>query len=64
MMNVRHVVIVTKPKQPEVAKVAAGLVRWFASKSIVASLDPASAGTADLCVHLAKQAATRPLGSR
>jgi NAD kinase len=49
-MNIAKVVIVTKPKQPEVANVASDLVRWFDAKKIQASLDPSTAGAADLCV--------------
>jgi len=49
-MNVRSVVIVTKPKQPEVAQVAADLIRWFSARGITASLDPGAAGTSDLAV--------------
>ena len=49
-MNIAKVAIVTKPKQPEVANVASDLVRWFDARKIVASLDPLSVGTADLCV--------------
>src|SRR5205814_1755702 len=39
-----------KPRQPDVAKVAAELVTWFDSKGVKASLDPSFAATADLCV--------------
>ncbi len=49
-MNVRNVIIVTKPKQAEVARVAAELQAWFAGKGITASLSPDSASTADLAV--------------
>jgi NAD+ kinase len=49
-MNVSKVVIVTKPRQPDVASVAAELAKWFAGKGIQASLDESAAGTADLCV--------------
>jgi NAD+ kinase len=49
-MNVRSVVIVTKPKQADVARVAAGLVAWFEGKGIAASLAPESATSADLAV--------------
>ena len=40
-MKITNVVIVTKPKRPDVANVAADLVRWFDAKGIAASLDPA-----------------------
>src|SRR5512134_3819259 len=49
-MKVARVIIVTKPLQPEVARVAEALAAWFAGKGIQASLDPASAASADLCV--------------
>lgn len=49
-MKIANVVIVTKPLQPDVARVAAELAEWFAQKGIRASQDPASAGSADLCV--------------
>jgi NAD+ kinase len=49
-MNVRSVVIVTKPKQSEVANVATELIQWFKGKNIAASIEPASAGAADLAV--------------
>src|SRR5262245_689736 len=49
-MKVGTVIIVTKPHQPDVAKVASDLAAWFGKKGIHASLDPASAERADLCV--------------
>ena len=49
-MNVRRVVIVTKPKQPQVARVAGELVGWFESKNIEASLAPETAAKADLTI--------------
>lgn len=49
-MNVRNVFIVTKPKQPEVARVAEELEAWFRKKAITASLTPEAALTADLTV--------------
>jgi len=51
-MNVRNVVIVTKPKQPEVARVAGELITWFKNKKVNASLEPEAAATADLAVVL------------
>ena len=39
-MNLRTVVIVTKPRKAEVADVAARLVEWFKSRGIEASTDP------------------------
>ena len=49
-MNVTTVVIVTKPHQPDVARVASELAGWFEKKGIRASMDPGSAARADLCV--------------
>jgi NAD+ kinase len=49
-MNVRSVVIVTKPKQTDVARVAAELTAWFQGKNIAASLETLAAATADLGV--------------
>jgi len=49
-MNVRNVLITTKPKQPEVALVAAELVEWFRHRNVQASLDSDTAGSADLAV--------------
>ena len=49
-MKIGTVVIVTKPHQPEVAKVASELASWFQEKGIRASMDPDSAEKADLCV--------------
>jgi NAD+ kinase len=51
-MKISRIVVVTKPKQPEVASVAAELIRWFAARGMEASVDPASAASADLCVVL------------
>lgn len=48
-MNIAVVLIVTKPHQPEVAKVAAELALWFQKKGIRASMETAAA-EADLCV--------------
>ncbi len=67
-MNWRNVVIVTKPKKPDVAEVAASLVEWFRTKGIEASTDPEAAQTADLAVVLGGDgtllAAARLLGTR
>ena len=67
-MNVRSVIIVTKPRQPEVARVAKELVRWFKGKSITASLEPDAALKADLTVVVGGDgtllAAARLLGDR
>lgn len=67
-MKIARVVIVTKPRQPDVAKVAAELVTWFESKAVKASLDPSSAAGADLCVVVGGDgtllAAARLMGDR
>src|SRR5262249_60326043 len=67
-MNVRNIVIVTKPKQPEVARVAGELITWFKNKKVNASLEPEAAATADLAVVLGGDgtllAAARLLGHR
>lgn len=67
-MNVRNIVIVTKPKQPEIARVATELVQWFKSKGVAGSLEAESASTADLAVVLGGDgtllAAARILGDR
>ena len=49
-MKFRNVVIVTKPKQADVANVAGELVQWFGSKGIAASTEADFASRADLCV--------------
>ena len=67
-MNVQSIVIVTKPKQPEVAHVAEQLSTWFNSKNIQASLKPDAAAKADLVVVVGGDgtllAAARLLGDR
>ena len=67
-MNVRNVVIVTKPRQAEVAHVAGELIQWFKRKNITASLEPGSAPEADLAVVVGGDgtllAAARLLGDR
>ena len=67
-MNVRNVVIVTKPKQADVARVAGELIAWFQEKNIAASLDPLAVETADLAVVVGGDgtllAAARLLGER
>src|SRR5690349_2518374 len=49
-MNIRNAVIVTKPKQADVAQVAADLQSWFGKRGITASLAPEAAAGADLAV--------------
>jgi NAD+ kinase len=51
-MSIQRVVIVTKPKQAEVARLAAEFAVWFAGKGIEASTDPATASSADLALVL------------
>src|SRR5215475_1558891 len=51
-MNIRNVLIVTKPKQPEVALVARDLTLWFQNKNVMATLEPHGRSTADLVVVL------------
>ena len=67
-MKVNSVVIVTKPKQADVARVARELMEWFKQKKITASLAPESAATADLAVVVGGDgtllAAARLLGDR
>ena len=67
-MNVRKVVIVTKPKQPDVARVASELEAWFKSKNVAASLAPEFASEAELAVVVGGDgtllAAARLLGDR
>src|SRR5215467_1895423 len=67
-MNVQSIVIVTKPKQPEVARVAEQLAGWFNAKNIQASLKPEAAAKADLVVVVGGDgtllAAARLLGDR
>src|SRR5438132_9412133 len=67
-MNVQSVVVVTKPKQPDVARVATQLAAWFNAKNIQASLEPEAAAKADLVIVVGGDgtllAAARLLGDR
>src|SRR5438874_13509195 len=67
-MNVQSVVIVTKPKQSEVAAVAEKLVRWLNARNIQASLQAEAADNADLVIVVGGDgtllAAARLLGDR
>jgi len=67
-MNVNSIVIVTKPKQPEVAAVAEKLTAWFGAKNIQASVKPEAATNADLVIVVGGDgtllAAARLLGDR
>src|SRR5262245_43307828 len=49
-MKIRRAIIVTKPKQPDVARVAAELIDWFAGKGIQSSTEPQAGRETDLCV--------------
>src|SRR4030095_4643112 len=49
-MKVAAVVIVTKPHQHEVAKVASDLAQWVEKRGIRASMEPGAAAQADLGV--------------
>ena len=49
-MKIAAVLIVTKPHQPDVARVASELQAWFEKKGIRASMDAGVAVHADLCV--------------
>src|SRR5689334_7475522 len=68
MLNIHRVVIVTKPKQPEVAAVAARLLDWFQRKGVAASLESHMAPDSDLAVVVGGDgtllAAARLLGDR
>jgi NAD+ kinase len=67
-MNINRVVIVTKPKQADVARVAGELMTWFKSKGVMASLESETALNADLAVVVGGDgtllAAARLLGDR
>jgi len=67
-MSIQRVAIVTKPKQPDVARVAGELIQWFKGKNIQASIEPEMASTADLAVVVGGDgtllAAARLLGDR
>ena len=69
-MKVRNVAIVSKPKQPKLAKVARELAQWFADKQIKANIDPTQevALGADLAVVIGGDgtllAAARLVGDR
>src|SRR5216117_3635016 len=67
-MKIRNVIIFTKPKQADVARVAADLSVWFEGKNVTASLKPEAASAADLAVVVGGDgtllAAARLLGDR
>jgi NAD kinase len=49
-MKAQNVVIFTKPKQVEVARVAAELMEWFKARNVDASTDVEAAANADIAV--------------
>jgi NAD kinase len=51
-MKFQNVLIVTKPKQAEVAQTARNLVDWFKTKGLRASTEAEFAADSDLCVVL------------
>jgi NAD+ kinase len=67
-MNVKNVVIVTKPDQVDVARVATQLTGWFKKRNINASIESDAASQADLTVVVGGDgtllAAARLLGDR
>jgi NAD+ kinase len=67
-MKAQNVIIFTKPKQPQVARVAAELIDWFKGRKVKASVDPATAAKADIAVVVGGDgtllAAARHLGDR
>jgi NAD+ kinase len=67
-MKVKNVIIATKPKQPQVARVAGQLVEWFKQRGVKASLEPRAAAKADVAVVVGGDgtllAAARILGDR
>jgi NAD+ kinase len=67
-MNIQSVVIVTNPRRPQAAGVAADLVTWFNARKIAASTDSADAAGADLAIVVGGDgtllAAARILGNR
>ena len=67
-MKVKNVIIVTKPKQAEVARVAAELIEWFRKRKVAASLESGAAAKADIAVIVGGDgtllAAARLLGDR
>ena len=67
-MKAQNVVIFTKPKHAQVARVAAELIEWFKARNVKASTDPEAAAIADIAVVVGGDgtllAAARGLGDR
>src|SRR5262245_60511152 len=67
-MKAQNIVIFTKPKQAQVARVAAELIDWFKSRNVNASTDTEAAANADIAVVVGGDgtllAAARGLGDR
>jgi NAD+ kinase len=67
-MKPKNVIIFTKPKQAQVARVAGQLFDWFKARNVKASLEPKSAAKADMAVVVGGDgtllAAARLLGDR
>lgn len=67
-MNVRTVAIITKPDQPQVAKVAGELLEWFKERGIQAVVNPPNAFKSELAVVVGGDgtllAAARLIGDR
>ena len=67
-MSFQSVLLVTKPRQPDVARIASELAAWFKARNISASLEPEAAPQADLTVVVGGDgtllAAARLLGDR
>jgi NAD+ kinase len=49
-MNVQNVILVTKPKRPDVSQAASRIADWFTAKGIRAAVNPKTARNVDLCV--------------
>jgi NAD+ kinase len=67
-MKTENVIIFTKPRQAQVARVAAELIEWFSARKVRASIAPLDAAKADIAVIVGGDgtllAAARQLGDR